>query len=57
MLKNAAKAFEERTEISVKVFTTILPPILVVFMAGIIGFVVLAIMLAFLEFQDSIGSL
>lgn len=52
MLSNAAKAFEERTEQSVKLFTTALPPVLVVFMACIVGFVVMAILLALLSLQD-----
>ena len=53
MLSNAAKAFEERTEQSVKLFTTALPPILVVVLACIVGFVVMAILLAFLQVQDA----
>jgi general secretion pathway protein F len=53
MLRNAAGAFEERTEQSVKLFTTALPPILVVFMSGIVGFIVFAILMALLSAQDA----
>jgi type II secretory pathway component PulF len=53
MLGNAAKAFEERTEQSVKLFTTALPPILVVVLACVVGFVVMAILLALLQVQDA----
>lgn len=53
MLSNAAKAFEERTEQSVKLFTTALPPILVVILACVVGFVVMAILLALLAAQDA----
>ena len=53
MLGNAAKAFEERTEQSVKLFTTALPPILVVGLACVVGFVVMAILLALLQVQDA----
>jgi len=53
MLGNAAKAFEERTEQSVKLFTTALPPVLVVMLAGVVGFVVVAILLALLQVQDA----
>jgi len=40
----------------VKLFTTALPPILVVILAGVVGFVVLAIMMALLEFQNSVAA-
>lgn len=53
LLRQAANAFEERTEQSVKLFTTALPPILVIFMACVVGFIVMAIMLALLEVQNS----
>ena len=53
MLSNAAKAFEERTEQSVKLFTTALPPVLVVGLACVVGFVVMAILLALLQVQDA----
>lgn len=53
MLRQAAKAFEERTEQSVKLFTTALPPLLVVILAGVVGFVVMAILLALLQVQDA----
>ena len=54
MLRNAAKAFEERTEMSLKLFTTALPPLLVVIMACMVGFVILAMLLPLLEMQDAI---
>ena len=53
MLSNAATAFEERTEQSVKLFTTALPPILVVGLACVVGFIVMAILLALLQVQDA----
>jgi len=57
LLTQAAGAFEDRTETSVKLLTTALPPLLVVLLAGVVGFVVLAIMLALLNFQDSVSAL
>lgn len=57
MLGQAAGAFEERTEMSVKVVTTVLPPILVAVMALVVGFVVMAIMLALLSMQDAVGAM
>ncbi len=54
MLNQAARSFEDRTETSVKLFTTALPPILVVILACCVGFLVLAILLPMLQMQDSI---
>lgn len=54
MLTQAADAFEDKTEQSVKLFTTALPPILVVMLACCVGFVVLSIMLPLLQLQESL---
>ncbi|MBL8763668.1 MAG: type II secretion system F family protein [Phycisphaerae bacterium] len=54
MLNQAARAFEDRTETSVRLFTTALPPVLVVIMACAVGFVVLSIMLPLLQAQDAL---
>ncbi|MFG0284819.1 MAG: type II secretion system F family protein [Phycisphaerales bacterium JB039] len=56
LLNNAADAFDARTEQSLKLLTTALPPILVVIMASVVGFVVLAILLPLLEFQEQVAS-
>jgi type II secretory pathway component PulF len=56
LLKSAADAFDARTEQSLKLLTTALPPILVVIMASVVGFVVLAILLPLLEFQEQIAA-
>lgn len=55
MLNQAAGAFEDRTETSLKLFTTALPPVLVVILAGIVGFVVASILLPLLQLQEHIG--
>ncbi len=55
MLTQAAGAFEDRTETSVKLFTTALPPILVVILACVVGFVVMAILLPLLQFQEALS--
>ncbi len=54
-LAQASTAFEDRTEQSLRVVTTILPPALIVTLAVVVGFVVLAILLPLLELQESIG--
>jgi type II secretory pathway component PulF len=54
MLAQAAGAFEEKTETSVKLFTTALPPILVVGLAVVVGFVVLSILLPLLQAQEAL---
>ena len=56
LLGQAAKAFEERTEMSVKLFTAVLPPLLIVTMAAVVGFIVLAVLLALLESQNAFMS-
>lgn len=56
MLNQAAGAFEDRTETSLKLFTTALPPVLVVLLAGVVGFVVAAIILPLLQLQEHIGN-
>jgi general secretion pathway protein F len=53
LLMQAADAFEDKTESSVKVFTAALPPILVVCLASVVGFVVLAILMALQAAQDA----
>jgi len=55
MLLQAADAFEQRTEQAIKLFTQILPPLLICGLAVIVGFVLLAILLPLLELQESIG--
>jgi type II secretory pathway component PulF len=40
---------------SVKLFMTALPPLLVVVLAGVVGFVVMAILLPLLQMQESLG--
>ncbi|XVJ58583.1 MAG: hypothetical protein HEQ23_03945 [Tepidisphaera sp.] len=55
LLNQAAGAFEDRTEMSVKLFMTALPPLLVVVLAGVVGFVVMAILLPLLQMQESLG--
>jgi type II secretory pathway component PulF len=55
MLTQASRAFDERVDQSIKLFTTALPPVLIVIMAGVVGFVVLAVFLALLEAQDQMA--
>lgn len=53
LLNQASTAFEEKTEQSVKLFTAALPPVLVVGLALVVGFIVMAILLALLQVQDA----
>lgn len=55
MLDQAATAFEDKTEQSIKTLTTVLPPILIITLACVVGFIVLAILLPLIELQESIG--
>lgn len=55
MLDQAATAFEDKTEQSIKVVTAIVPPVLIIVLACLVGFVVLSILLPLIELQESIG--
>ncbi|MSR28538.1 MAG: hypothetical protein EXS03_03050 [Phycisphaerales bacterium] len=55
MLMHAATAFDRQVNTSLKMFTKALPPILIVVMAVIAGFVLMGIMLPLLELQKTLG--
>ncbi len=55
MLLHAAGAFDRQVNNSIKLFTRALPPLLIMVMAGLGGFVLAAIMLPLLELQSAIG--
>lgn len=55
MLSQSADAMESKTEQSIKLFTAVLPPILILVLAMIVGFVILSILLPLLELQEAIG--
>lgn len=55
MLLQASGAFEEKTEQAIKLFTTVLPPLLICLLALMVGFVMVAILLPLLELQDALG--
>ena len=52
MLLHAATAFDRQVNTTVKLFTKILPPVLLIFMASLAGFVLAAILLPLLELQN-----
>ena len=52
MLQHAASAFDRQVAISLKLFTKAFPPLLIVLMAGIGGFVLAAILLPMLQMQS-----
>lgn len=55
MLTQAAESFDRRTSASLKMFTAALPPVIVVLMALVIGFVILSVILPMLSLQSAIG--
>lgn len=57
MLKGAADAMEGRTQQSLKVVSTVLPPLLVVVLAVVVGFVIAAVILPLLELQEYIDAM
>jgi type II secretory pathway component PulF len=55
MLLHASDAFDRQVRNSIKIFTALLPPILLIIMAIIGGFILAAILLPLLELQNMIG--
>ncbi len=55
MLLHAATAFDRQVSNSIKLFTKSLPPVLLVIMAVVAAFVLLAILLPLLELQSGLG--
>ncbi|MFK7961338.1 MAG: type II secretion system F family protein [Phycisphaerales bacterium] len=55
MLQHATKAFDRQVDTSIQVFSKTLQPALLVVMAGLGGFVLMAILLPMLEMQNMIG--
>lgn len=55
MLMHAATAFDRQVNTSIKLFTKALPPVLLVIMASIGGFILAAILLPLLEMQSLVG--
>jgi type II secretory pathway component PulF len=55
MLLHAATAFDRQVNNSIKIFTKALPPVLLVVMAVIAGFVLAGILLPLLRMQSSLG--
>jgi type II secretory pathway component PulF len=55
MLLHAAGSFDRQVNNSLKIFTRILPTILLVVMALVASFVLAAILLPIIELQDAFG--
>ena len=55
MLLHAAVAFDRQVNTSLKVFTKLLPPVLLVFMALVAAFVLAGILLPLLDMQNNLG--
>jgi type II secretory pathway component PulF len=55
MLMHAATAFDRQVNSSLKIFSQLLPPVLLVFMAAIAAFVLSGILLPLLEMQKALG--
>lgn len=55
MLQHAASAFDRQVAISLKLFTKAFPPLLIIVMAGVGGFVLAAILLPLLQMQSLVA--
>lgn len=56
LLLSAAIAFEEKTEQGIALLTKVLPPILIMVLAGLVALIILAIVLPLIEMQDAIAA-
>lgn len=56
MLLHAANAFDRQVNTAIKMFTKVLPPVLLIVMAALAGFVLSAILLPLLEMQNMIDA-
>lgn len=55
MLMHAATAFDRQVNTSIKIFTKALPPVLLIIMASLGGFILAAILLPLLQLQSMVG--
>jgi type II secretory pathway component PulF len=55
MLLHAATAFDRQVNTSIKIFTKALPPMLLIIMASVGGFILAAVLLPLIELQSVIG--
>jgi type IV pilus assembly protein PilC len=55
MLTKIADFYEDQVEASVKALTSILEPVMIVFVGGIVGFIVISMYLPLFKVYDSIG--
>jgi general secretion pathway protein F len=55
MLENVAQAYETEVELKIGRLTTIMEPLLILSMGGVVGFIVLSILLPILEMNEMIG--
>ncbi|MCK4871976.1 MAG: type II secretion system F family protein [Phycisphaerales bacterium] len=55
MLLRAADSFDRRTQSAIKLFTAVLPPVMILILAAIVGFVLAAILLPLIELQSALG--
>ncbi|MEM1424082.1 MAG: type II secretion system F family protein, partial [Planctomycetota bacterium] len=56
LLLSAATAFEEKTEQGIALLTKVLPPALILVLAGLVALIILAIVLPLIEMQNAISS-
>jgi type IV pilus assembly protein PilC len=52
LLKKTAEAYDEEVEVAAQKMTALLEPLMIVFMAVVVGFIVLAILLPILQMSN-----
>ena len=53
MMEQVADAYQEEVELATQRFTSLIEPILIIFLAGMVGFIILAILIPVLQLTQS----
>ena len=55
MLENVAQAYETEVELKLSRLTTLMEPLLILSMGGVVGFIVFSILMPILEMNEMVG--
>jgi type II secretory pathway component PulF len=56
MMVQVGESYQEEVEIATNRFTSLIEPVIILFLAGLVGFIVMAILLPIMQMSQSFGS-
>lgn len=56
MMEQVAESYQEEVEIATNKFTSLIEPVIILFLAGLVGFIVMAILLPIMKMSQAFGS-